>query len=180
MISAHAPVAKTERPPFGLSDVGEEEVLFAVGTYRDFVGLSGTDRIPDRVSILRFRHSPQTHDMSPRILYNIGYKLSQQASMLKTGALVNAQMIAAPSSPKNQEGERNPVMHQVKKSARWYFGMKTYVDVDAESGPIHTAIGKAAKISDVTQGRGPLHSYEQIVFADAGYQGTKKAKGHRL
>lgn len=91
LITPHAPVAKTGRPPFdlalmlrihclqqwfGLSDLGAEEALFETSFYRDFVGISGTQRIPDRVSILRFRHLLEEHELSPQILQVINAKLA--------------------------------------------------------------------------------------------------------
>jgi transposase, IS5 family len=61
--------------------------------------------------------------------------------MLTTGTVVDATIIAAPSSTKTNEGERDPEMHQVKKGNEWHFGMKAHIGVDAESGLVHTVIG---------------------------------------
>ena len=189
LIAPHAPVAKTGRPPFelamtprihclqqwfGLSDLGAEEALFEASYLRDFVGLSGTQRIPDRVSILRFRHLLEAHDLSPKILEVINAQLAAQGLMLKTGTVVDATLIAAPSSTKNKDGERDPEMHQTKKGNQWHFGMKAHIGVDADSGLVHTVIGTAANVGDVTQGHGLLHGEEEVVFADAGYQVADK------
>jgi IS5 family transposase len=189
LIAPHAPVAKTGRPPFelammlrihclqqwfGLSDLGAEEALFEASYLRDFVGLSGTQRIPDRVSILRFRHLLDAHDLSPKILEVINAQLAAQGLMLKTGTVVDATLIAAPSSTKNKDGQRDPEMHQTKKGEQWHFGMKAHIGVDADSGLVHTVIGTAANVGDVTQGHALLHGQEQVVFADAGYQGAPK------
>ena len=189
LIAPHAPVAKTGRPPFelammlrihclqqwfGLSDLGAEEALFETGFYRAFVGISGTQRIPDRVSILRFRHLLEEHDLSPKILEVINAKLAAHGLLLKTGTMVDATLIAAPSSTKNKTGERDPEMHQTKKGNQWHFGMKAHIGVDADSGLVHTVIGTAANVNDVTQGHALLHGEEQVVFADAGYQGAPK------
>ena len=184
LITPHAPVAKMGRLPFdlammlrihclqqwfGLSDLGAEEALFETNFYRDFVGISGTQRIPDRVSILRFRHLLEEHDLSPKILQVINAKLAAQGLLLKTGSVVDATLIAAPSSTKNSTGERDPEMHQVKKGNQWHFGMKAHIGVDADSGLVHTVIGTAANVNDVTQGHGLLHGEEEVVFGDAGY-----------
>ena len=189
LIAPHAPVAKTGRPPFelammlrihclqqwfGLSDLGAEEALFEASYLRDFVGLGGTQRIPDRVSILRFRHLLEAHDLSPKILEVINAKLAAQGLLLKTGTVVDATLIAAPSSTKNKDGQRDPEMHQTKKGEQWHFGMKAHIGVDADSGLVHTVIGTAANVGDVTQGHALLHGQEQVVFADAGYQGAPK------
>jgi IS5 family transposase len=189
LIAPHAPVAKTGRPPFdlammlrihclqqwfGLSDLGAEEALFETSFLRDFVGISGTERIPDRVSVLRFRHLLEEHELSPKILAVINAKLAAHGLLLKTGTVVEATLIAAPSSTKNKTGARDPEMHQAKKGNQWHFGMKAHIGVDAESGLVHTVIGTAANVNDVTQGHALLHGDEQIVFADAGYQGAPK------
>jgi IS5 family transposase len=189
LIAPHAPVAKTGRPPFdlammlrihclqqwfGLSDLGAEEALFETSFLRDFVGISGTERIPDRVSVLRFRHLLEEHELSPKILAVINAKLAAHGMLLKTGTVVDATLIAAPSSTKNKTGARDPEMHQAKKGNQWHFGMKAHIGVDAESGLVHTVIGTAANVNDVTQGHALLHGDEQIVFADAGYQGAPK------
>jgi IS5 family transposase len=94
--------------------------------------------------------------------------------MLKTGTVVDATIIAAPSSTKNKDGERDPEMHQTKKGNQWHFGMKAHIGVDAESGLVHTVVGTAANVNDVTQATQLLHGQETDVFADAGYQGVDK------
>ena len=162
---------------FGLSDLAAEEALFEMPIYRDFCDLSGTHRIPGRVSILRFRHLLEGHGLSPRILQIINDKLSMQGLILKTSTVVDATLIAAPSSTKNKGGTRDPEMHQTKKGNQWHFGMKAHIGVDAESGLVHTVVGTAANVNDVTQGHALLHGEEEVVFADAGYQGaTKRAE----
>ena len=88
--------------------------------------------------------------------------------------MVDATLIAAPSSTKSKTGERDPEMHWVKKANQWHFGMKAHIGADAESCLVHTVIGTAANVNDVTQGRGSLHGEESVVFADAGYLGASK------
>ena len=100
LIAAHAAVVKTQLPPFGiemmlrihclrqwfvLSDLAAEEAIFEMSIYRDFARLSGTDRIPDRVSILRFLHLLEEHVLSPHVLQSINDKLSHHGLMLKAG-----------------------------------------------------------------------------------------------
>jgi len=177
LIAAASPVASTGRPPFahetmlrihflqqwfGLSDLAMEEALFETPLYRDFAGLSSAERIPDRVSILRFRHLLEEH------------QLSIQGLLLKSGTAIDATLIAAPSSTKNSSGERDPEMHQTKKGNQWHFGMKAHIGVDADSGLVHTVVGTAANVNDVTQASALVHGEESDVFADAGYQGVAK------
>jgi len=134
-----------------LSDPTMEEELHERPLYRRFVGLDGAARLPDETTILRFRHLLEKHELAPQVLAAINATLAQQGLMLKTGTVVDATIIAAPSSTKNKDGERDPEMHQTKKGNQWHFGMKAHIGVDAESGLVHTVVGTAANVNDVTQ-----------------------------
>lgn len=184
-----SPRKKTGRPPFpleamlrlhflqqwfGLSDLAMEEALFDVPLYREFAGLVGMSRLPDRVSILRFRHLLEEHRLAEQFLQVVNAHLSDAGLLLKEGTMVDATLIAAPSSTKNQRGERDPEMHQVKKGNQWHFGMKAHIGVDADSGLVHTVVGTAAHVSDVTQAHRLVHGQERQVFGDAGYIGIEK------
>ena len=159
---------------WNLSDPAMEEELHERPLYRRFAGLEGAARMPDETTILRFRHLLEKHELAPKIMAVINAGLAQQGLMLKTGTVVDATIIAAPSSTKNKSGERDPEMHQTKKGNQWHFGMKAHIGVDAESGLVHTVIGTAANVNDVTQATQLLHGQEKDVFADAGYQGVDK------
>ena len=189
LIAPHAPRAKTGRPPFaletmlrihfvqhwfGLSDLAMEESLFETALYREFVGLSSVERIPDRVSILRFRHLLEEHQLAEQILATVNATLIDKGLMLKQGTVVDATLIAAPSSTKNSTGERDPEMHQTKKGNQWHFGMKAHAGVDADSGLVHSVATTAANAHDVTQAHALLHGEETDVFADSGYRGVEK------
>lgn len=190
LIEPHAPAGKTGRPPFavatmlrihflqqwfGLSDPAMEEALHDVPLYREFAGLdAGATRMPDESTILRFRHLLEANNLSIQLLAAINATLATKGLLLKSGTVVDATLIAAPPSTKNRTGERDPEMHQTQKGNQWHFGMKAHIGVDADSGLVHTVIGTAANVNDVTQGHGLLHGEETDVFADAGYQGAAK------
>jgi IS5 family transposase len=93
--------------------------------------------------------------------------------MLKKGSIVDATIIAAPSSTKNAEGERDPEMHQTKKGNQWHSGMKAHIAVDANSGLVHTVTTTAANEADIEQIADLLHGKEQHVWADSGYRGAQ-------
>ena len=160
---------------FGLSELAMEEALHDISLYCEFARLDpGATRLPDESTILRFRHLLEEHNLSLQLLATINATLARKGLMLKTGTVVDATLIAAPSSTKNKDGKRDPQMHQTKKGNQWHFGMKAHIGVDADSGLVHTVIGTAANINDVTQGHALLHGEKEIVFADAGYQGAAK------
>ena len=159
---------------WNLSDPAMEEELHERPLYRRFVGLEGAARMPDETTILRFRHLLEKHELAPQVLGTINAGLAQHGLMLRTGTVVDATIIAAPSSTKNKTGERDPEMHQTKKGKQWHFGMKAHIGVDAESGLVHTVIGTAANVNDVTQAGALLHGQETAAFGDAGYRGVDK------
>ncbi len=192
LIAPHAPApgAKGGRPPFAvetmlrihflqqwfnLSDPAMEEALYDMALFREFVGLdTGEDHLPDESTILRFRHLLEAHKLSLQILATVNATLAAKGLLLKSGTVVDATLIAAPSSTKNSSGERDPEMHQTKKGNQWHFGMKAHIGVDAGSGLVHTVVGTSANVNDVTQAHALVHGEETDVLADAGYQGVDK------
>ena len=112
--------------------------------------------------------------MCPRNRVNFNTHLASLGHRLKTGTIVDASIIDAPSSTKNRRGERDPEMHQTKKGNQWYFGMKAHIGVDAESGLAHSLATTAANAADVTQACVLLHGDETEAWGDAGYQGVDK------
>ena len=189
LIAPYAPEGKKGRPPFEvatmlrihfmqqwftLSDPAMEEALHDVPLFREFAGLSLGQRLPDESTILRFRHLLERHKLAEQILGVVNQVPTGKGLMLKAGTVVDATLIAAPSSTKNQSGTRDPEMHQTKKGKQWYFGMKAHIGVDAQSGLVHTVRGTAANVNDVVEGNSLLHGLETDAFADAGYQGAAK------
>jgi IS5 family transposase len=159
---------------FGLSDPGMEEALYEITPMRHFARLRMTGAIPDETTILNFRRLLEQHDLAPRILEVVNGHLARKGLLLKRGTIVDATIIAAPSSTKNETGQRDPEMHQTKKGNQWYFGMKAHIGVDVESGLVHTVRTTAANEADVVQVGELLHGEETIVHADAGYTGAEK------
>jgi IS5 family transposase len=189
-IAPFMPAGKRGRPPFPvesllrihfmqqwftLSDPAMEEALHDMPLFRDFAGLGGwDDRLPDESTILRFRHVLEKHKLAERILATVNLLLGAKGLMLRSGTVVDATLISAPSSTKNASGERDPEMHQSKKGQQWFFGMKAHIGVDADSGLVHTVRGTSGNINDVVEANSLLHGQETDVFADAGYQGAHK------
>jgi IS5 family transposase len=131
-------------------------------------------RLPDETTILRFRHLLEKHDLATDMLRVVNDILQAKGLMMKKGTVAEATLIAAPSSTKNADGERDPEMKQAKKGDQRYFGMKAHIGVDADSGLVPTVVGTAANVRDVTQAGVLLHCQEEHAFGDAGYQGAHK------
>ena len=160
---------------FGLSDEGAEDAIYDSQAIRRFVGIDlAREAAPDATTLLKFRRLLEEKELTASIFTTINAHLAEQGLLMRAGTIVDATLIAAPSSTKNQDGKRDPDMHQAKKGNQWHFGMKAHIGVDAESGLTHTVIGTAANVHDVTQAQGLLHGEETDVFGDAGYQGVEK------
>ncbi|WP_239024423.1 IS5 family transposase [Ramlibacter humi] len=187
IIEPHCPVAGRGRRPyplesmlrvhlmqnwFALSDPAMEEALYDCLASRSFARLSLNEPIPDETTILNFRHLLEANDLAEDILKFINALLARKGLLLKQGSIVDATIIAAPSSTKNADGERDPQMHQAKKGNQWFFGMKAHIGVDADSGLVQTVTTTAAYESDVEQVADLLHGKEEQVWADSGYRGA--------
>jgi IS5 family transposase len=162
---------------FGYSDPAMEEALYETTILRQFAGLS-LERIPDETTILNFRRLLEKHELAAGILAVINGYLGDRGLSLRQGTIVDATLINAPSSTKNKDGKRDPEMHQTKKGQQYYFGMKAHIGVDVESGLVHSVVGTAANVADVTQVDKLLHGDENMVGADAGYTGVEKRPEH--
>ena len=161
---------------YNLSDPGMEDLLYEVESVRRFVGLRLTEALPDETTILNFRHLLEKHDLGEGLFEEINAHLASRGHRLRTGTIVDASIIAAPSSTKNRRRARG---HRTKKGKQWYFGMKAHIGVDAVSGLAHSLTTTAANASDVTQAGALLHGAETTAWGDAGYQGVEKRPEHR-
>jgi IS5 family transposase len=168
---------------YDLSDPAMEDALIEVPTMRRFAGIDLiSERIPDETTILSFRHLLEKHDLGKQIFQTVKGHLKNQGMAMKQGTIIDATLIAAPSSTKNKKGERDPEMHQTCKGKQWYhrcaegfaYGMKVHIGVDKDNGLIHSIETTAANVHDLTPAAELLHGEESVVYADSGYQGIEK------
>ncbi len=164
---------------YKLSDPGMEDLLYEVAAVRRFVGLRLSGALPGETTILHFRHLLERHGLGEALFKEINAHLDAFGHRLQTGAIVDASLIAAPSSTKNCKGERDPEMHRTKKGNQWSFGMKAHIGVDARSGLTHSLETTPANTSDVATAHALLHGGEERVWGDTGYQGVGKREENR-
>jgi IS5 family transposase len=129
--------------------------------------------VPDATTLLKFRRLRETHDLCQGIFTAINADLTARGLLLREGTLVDATLIAAPPSTKNQARQRDPERHQTRKGNQWYFGMKAYIGADRDSKLVHTVVVTAANVADITKTAELLHGLETQVHADAGYTGVE-------
>jgi len=157
---------------FNLSDPAAEEALYDSRAMRRFVGIDlGREPVPDETTILKFRHLLEAHDLGARLFELIGDHLDSAGLQVRTGTIVDATIIDAPSSTKNKDKARDPEMHQTKKGNQWYFGMKAHIGVDSQSKMIHAVAATAANVHDSQVLEDLLHGQETRVWGDSAYSG---------
>jgi IS5 family transposase len=161
---------------FNLSDPGVEDLLYESPVIRRFIGVDlGIAAAPDETTVLRFRHLLEQHDLGGMMLDAVNVHLEAKGIKIQTGTIVDATIIHAPSSTKNDAGKRDPEMHQTKKGNQWYFGLKAHIGVDAKEGHVHSLATSAANVADMHMLPDLLHGEERKVWGDAGYQGQTEA-----
>ena len=160
---------------YGLADEALEDALYDSQALQSFARIDlAAEGVPDATTLLKFRRLLETHDLCKCLFTAINADLTARGLLLREGTLVDATLIAAPSSTKNEQKKRDPEMHQTKKGNQWYFGMKAHIGADRDSKLVHTVVVTSANVADVTQAAELLHGAEQQVHADAGYTGVEK------
>lgn len=159
----------------GLADEAVEDAIYDSQALRNFMGIDlCRQSVPDATTLMGFRHLLEANDLTKAMLVEVNVMLMARGLLMTQGTLVDATLIAAPSSTKNQKHGRDPEMHQAKKGNQWHFGMKAHIGVDKDSGLVHTLTTTAANVSDISQTPALLHGQESDVWADAGYVGVEK------
>jgi IS5 family transposase len=184
LITPHYPIAGRGRRPlpletmlrvyflqqwFDLSDPQAEEMLYDSEAMRRFARIDlGEDRVPDETTICRFRHLLERQQLTAALFETVRALLEERRLLLKAGTIVDATIIAAPSSTKNATSTRDPEMRQTKKGNQWYFGMKVHVGTDRR-GTVHALTVTDAATADITQLPHLLHGQERTLYGDRAY-----------
>lgn len=191
VIEPYYPKAGNGRPPIGLermlrlhflqhwfnlSDPAAEEALYDSGSMQRFVGIDlGREPAPDETTILNFRRLLEKHALGKPLFERVNQHLASRGLKVAGGTIVDATIIAAPSSTKNQARARDPEMHQTRKGQQWYFGMKLHIGVDSKLPLIHAMDTTAANVADATVLGELLHGKETRVYGDQAYRGQREA-----
>jgi IS5 family transposase len=190
LIEPHYPKAGNGRPPvglermlrmylvtnwFNLSDEACEDALYDVAAFREFCRIDlGRERVPDATTLLNFRHLLEQHQIGAALFAKVGELLLAHGMKLCGGTIVDATLIAAPPSTKNEQQTRDPEMHQSKKGKQWHFGMKVHIGVDSQSGLVHSASVTSGNVHDSQELPNLLHGQETRLYGDCAYRGEKQ------
>jgi IS5 family transposase len=190
VIEAHYPKAGNGRPPvglermlrmylvanwFNLADEACEDALYDIACFRDFCRIDlGRERVPDATTLLNFRHLLEQHQLGAALFAKVGELLLANGMKLSGGTIVDATLIAAPPSTKNEAQSRDPEMHQSKKGNQWYFGMKVHIGVDSGTGLVHSASVTAGNVHDSQELPNLLSGEETRLYGDSAYRGKQQ------
>ncbi|RKT20468.1 IS4 family transposase [Paraburkholderia sp. RAU2J] len=190
VIEPHYPKRGNGRPPIGLermlrihfvqhwfnlADFACEEALYDSASLRRFAGIDlGCEAVPDATTLLKFRRLLETHKLGEQLFAEVGRVLQASGLKLKSGTIVDATIIGAPSSTKNEHKARDPEMHQTRKGKQWYFGAKLHIGVDSQSGLAHSAVLTPANVHDKHPLPRLLHGQERRVYGDSAYASQKE------
>jgi IS5 family transposase len=142
---------------------------------RDFLGIDFlTEQVPDATTLLHFRRLVEENKIGEKIFDSVKDKLDSAGLIMRGGSIIDATIIAAPSSTKNKEGKRDPEMCHTKKGNQWYFGMKIHSGADAGSGYIHKITATPANIHDIEETAKLIREDDGVIYGDSAYAGAGK------
>ena len=154
---------------FNLSDPQAEDAIYDSESMRRFARVElDDDKIPDESTILRFRHLLEKHGLTESIFEVVQELLVEHRLLLRAGTIVDATIIAAPSSTKNATKTRDPEMKQTRKGGSWHFGMKLHIGTDRR-GIVHSLTATHAAVADIKQLPNLLHGEESVIYGDQAY-----------
>lgn len=160
---------------FSLSGEGVEDAIYDSYAMRKFMRLDfAVEDVPDATTLLHFRHLLEERDLGAALLAAQNEIFESEGWIMRGGSIIDATIIAAPSSTKNATGKRDPQMHQTKKGNQWYFGMKAHIGACAGTGYVHTVTATAANVHDLDEAAGLVREDDEVAYVDAGYQGAAR------
>ena len=159
---------------YNLADDAARNEIIDSRAFSQFCGVDSSNQVPDGDTIGRFRHILERNQLGEAFFTNVVESLQKCNLMLKKGTIVDSTLIAAPSSTKNKEKQRDPEAHSVKKGNQWYFGYKEHIGVDADSGLVHTVETTSANVHDSNMVAELLQGTEEEIYGDSGYLGAEK------
>ena len=159
---------------YDLSDEATVAEAIDSRAFSEFCGVDSSNQVPDGDTLGRFRNLLIRNGLQEKLFRQVVELLQQRGLILKKGTILDSTIIAAPSSTKNREKQRDPDACQVKKGNTWHFGYKAHIGVDKDSGVVHTVKATAANVHDVSETSKLLTGEEAVVYGDSGYLGAGK------
>jgi IS5 family transposase len=160
---------------FTLSDEAVEDSIYDSYAMRSFMGLNFLEeQAPDSTTLVKFRKLLVDNGIQIQLMYMVAEILEKNGYLMRGGSIVDATIISAPTSTKNNPGKRDPEMHSTKKNNQYYFGAKAHISVDAGAGYVRDVETTAANVDDRDVVHDLIRHDDEVVYGDAGYIGVEK------
>jgi IS5 family transposase len=191
LVEPYYPTGERGRPPRGveimlrmyllqnwynLADEAVEEAIYNTYPMARFMGIDflGNEQVPDATTLCKFRRLLDENGVTKLFFDALKGFLDEHGKIMHGGSIVDATIVAAPTSTKNEKHERDPEMHSVKKGNQWYFGARLHIGTDAGSGYIHDVEVTAANVGERDAVPDLVREDDEVVYGDAGYTGMEK------
>ena len=93
---------------FNLSDKETEDAIIDSTAMRRFLGIDlSVERAPDATTLFRFRHLLEKHNIGEKVFQSVKCYLEQQELLMRGGSIIDAAIIEATRSTKNEEHRRD-------------------------------------------------------------------------
>lgn len=161
---------------FNLSDEGTEDAIYDSYAMKNFLGINfnSGEQVPDATTLGKFRNLLEKYNLQKEINQELTKILSQNGYMIHGGTIVDATIINAPDSRKNEEKKPSPEMHSVKKNNKWFYGMRAHIGVDPVHGFVHSLVVTPANMNEGKIMPELIREDDRVVYGDAGYLKSEK------
>lgn len=160
---------------FNLSDTETEDMVNDSMAVRNYVGVKGD--APDATTLCKFRGILERNGLTEKIFKSFNEKLEREHIILHEGTIVDATIIEAPTSKKNEQHQRTPEMGMTKKNGEHHYGTKAHIGIDKDSKIVHSITVTPANVNDIEEVGNLVHGKEKEVYGDAGYTGIEYKTG---
>lgn len=160
---------------YNLADEALEDNIYDSLAMQKFAGIDlMSESVPDATTLCLFRQLLEKNKLQQKMMTDLTEALKKSRIIMTKGTIVDATIIQASSSTKNEKKERDPYMKSAKKGNNRYFGMKAHIGVDKKSGLVHTVKTTPANVHGSTVALDLLHGKEKEAYGDSGYLGIDK------
>lgn len=161
---------------FNLSDVATEEAIYDRLSFQYFMNIDVTvDQIPDATTLNDFRQFLEANELWKKILDTSNNELKKAWLILSEWRLIDATILKASSSTKNESKSRDPEMWSTEKRWNWFFWAKAHIATDT-NWVIQEIQVTSANVSDANVYEELINEETKYTVTDAGYPGKRLKK----
>lgn len=132
------------------------------------------EQVPDATTLCKFRKLLVENDIYAKMFSQVREVLEKENKAVHGGTIVDATIVEASSSKKNQRKSTDPEMYSTRKGTKWYFGTRTHIGVDPLHGFVHTLVCAPANEAEPKVAARLLRPDDKVVYGVAAYLKTER------